>query len=252
MVRLDYIMLFRRYGPRQRLSPAAAHGACLPTVIVGARWGSGFAWEQRVVGQGWLVLGCASRVGVGCDTLRPSCDCQKQCVARFLEHPERSSLLEMWREQMQIRTLQEQNQQLLLLVKRIRSETRSSEASPVGWARLGLWRLVLVGLVGVLVLCLSAAGWSCGSVTPGLGIRRAAPGIGGICGGIGGECGISGESDSYHVADLLPRCVLPCLVLAARRGQRPHEPDPAGGRRGPRRAVRGRPQDRRSAGKGSD
>lgn len=68
----------------------------------------------------------------------PRCDCKKQCVDRFMEHPERASLLEMWREQMRIRTLHEQNQQLLHLVKRVKGETQSSEASPcVGWACLG-------------------------------------------------------------------------------------------------------------------
>jgi hypothetical protein len=48
----------------------------------------------------------------------------------FMNHPERASLLEMWHEQMQVRTLREQNQQILVLVKRIRSAE----------ARLGLGR----------------------------------------------------------------------------------------------------------------
>ena len=51
-----------------------------------------------------------------------------------MNHPERASLLEMWHEQMQVRTLREQNQQILVLVKRIRSaEARLGWLGWVGW-----------------------------------------------------------------------------------------------------------------------
>lgn len=53
--------------------------------------------------------------------LRPKCDCKKNCVERFLCNPERASLFEMWMEQMNGRTLPEQNMYLFHLVRKVKA-----------------------------------------------------------------------------------------------------------------------------------
>ena len=125
-----------------------------------------------------------------------------------MEQPGNASLLEMWHEQMQVRTLHEQNQHLLDLVKRVKGETQISEAG--GSDASSFW---------------------------GPGIASGDPFCVGVPGRAPGISGISGESVPLPVADLQPRRVLPCLVLAARRGQLADQQDPHGGCKRPEHAV---------------
>lgn len=65
-----------------------------------------------------------------------------------MDHPERAALLEMWREQMQVLTLHEQNKRIFQLVCQIKGKPSGSEASPcVGAPR------VVQASSGVGLLC---------------------------------------------------------------------------------------------------